>query len=114
MLNESCPVVCRILDAEWLPWEELLLASLCLKPCPDSGYNATMRAGYREVSEAADLQQAPYSWVIDGRYYIQGRKAEMKPSDLHEVPGGIEELKSFVGIVGRPLPRVCGSVIVKI
>jgi hypothetical protein len=38
----------------------------------------------------------------------------MKPRDSHEVPGAIEELKSFVGIVGRPLPRVCGSVIVKI
>jgi len=38
----------------------------------------------------------------------------MKPSDLHEVLRSIEELKSFVGIVGRPPPRVCGSVIVKI
>jgi hypothetical protein len=35
----------------------------------------------------------------------------MRPRDSHEVPGAIEELKSFVGIVGRPLPRVCGSVI---
>jgi hypothetical protein len=27
---------------------------------------------------------------------------------------GIEELKSFVGIVGRPPPLVCGSVIVEV
>jgi hypothetical protein len=33
---------------------------------------------------------------------------------LHEVPGGVEELESFVGIVGRPPPPVCGSVIVKV
>jgi hypothetical protein len=38
----------------------------------------------------------------------------MKPRDLYKVPGGIEKLKSFVGIVGRPPPWVCGSVIVKI
>jgi hypothetical protein len=38
----------------------------------------------------------------------------LKPGDLHEVLGGIEELKSFVGIVGRPPPPVCGSVIVNV
>jgi len=32
---------------------------------------------------------------------------------LHEVPGGIEELKSFVGII-RPPPPVCSSVIVEV
>jgi hypothetical protein len=68
-----------------------------------------MRAGYRE-----DLQQAPYSWVIDGRYCVYARKAELKPRDLHQVPRGIEELKSIVGIVGRPPPPVCGSVIVSV
>jgi hypothetical protein len=38
----------------------------------------------------------------------------LKPGDLYKVPGGIEELKSFVGIVGRPPPPVCSSVIVNI
>jgi hypothetical protein len=38
----------------------------------------------------------------------------LKPGDLHEVPGGIEELKSFVGIVGRPPPLVYSSVIVNV
>jgi hypothetical protein len=38
----------------------------------------------------------------------------LKPTDLHEVPGGMEELKSFVGIVGRPPPPVCGGVIVNV
>jgi len=42
------------------------------------------------------------------------RKAELKPRDLHQVPRGIEELKSFVGIVGRPPPPVCSSVIVEV
>jgi hypothetical protein len=73
-----------------------------------------MRARYRERSKATDLQQAPYSWVVGGRYCVQARKAELKPRDLHKVPGGIEELKSFVCIVGRPPPPVCGSVIVEV
>lgn len=30
------------------------------------------------------------------------------------MPGGIEELKSFVGIIGRPPPPVCSSVIVEV
>jgi hypothetical protein len=30
------------------------------------------------------------------------------------VPGGIEELKSFVGIIGRPPPPACSSVIVEV
>jgi hypothetical protein len=56
MLNESCLVVWpRILDAEWLPREELLLVSLCLELCPNSRYNTTVWAGYREVSKATDL-----------------------------------------------------------
>jgi hypothetical protein len=38
----------------------------------------------------------------------------LKPGDLHEVLVGIEELKSFVGIVGRPPPPVCGSVMVNV
>jgi hypothetical protein len=38
----------------------------------------------------------------------------LKPRDLHEVPGGIKELKSFVSIVGRPPPLACGSVIVEV
>jgi hypothetical protein len=42
------------------------------------------------------------------------RKAELKPRDLHEVLGGIKELKSFVGIIGRPPPPVCSSVIVEV
>jgi hypothetical protein len=38
----------------------------------------------------------------------------LKPKDLYEVLGSIEELKSFVGIVGRPPPPVCGGVIVNV
>ena len=38
----------------------------------------------------------------------------MKPRDSHEVPGGIEELKSCVGIIGRPPPLVCSSVVVEV
>jgi hypothetical protein len=42
------------------------------------------------------------------------REAELKPRDLHKVPGDVEELKSFVGIAGcSPLP-ICGSVIVNV
>jgi hypothetical protein len=55
-----------------------------------------------------------YSWVVNRRYYIQARKAEIKLRDLYEVPGGIEKLKRFVGIVSRLLPPLYGSVIVKI
>jgi hypothetical protein len=38
----------------------------------------------------------------------------LKLRDLHEVPGGMKDLKSFVGIFGRPLPPGCGSVIVNV
>jgi hypothetical protein len=30
------------------------------------------------------------------------------------MPGGIDELKSFVGVIGRPPPPVCSSVIVEV
>jgi hypothetical protein len=71
-----------------------------------------MRAGYRKTRKATDLQQALYSWVIYGRYYISVRKADLKPRDLYEVLGGIEELKSFIGIIGRPPPPVYSSIII--
>lgn len=41
-------------------------------------------------------------------------EGRVEARDLHKVPGGIEELKSFVRIVGRPPPPVCGSVIVEV
>jgi hypothetical protein len=45
MHKESYPVVwARILDAEWLPWEELLSTYSHLEPCSDFGYDAAMRA----------------------------------------------------------------------
>jgi hypothetical protein len=51
MREESCPVVWpRILNAEWLPWEELLSACPRLELCSDFGCDATMRAGYRVVA----------------------------------------------------------------
>ncbi len=38
----------------------------------------------------------------------------MNSRDLHKVPGGMEELKSFVGLVGRRLLPVCSTVIVNV
>jgi hypothetical protein len=55
------------------------------KLCSNSGYDIIIRAEYREMSKATDLQQALYSLVIDGRYYVYARKAELKPRDLHQV-----------------------------
>ena len=55
------------------------------------------RAGYREMKTAS-----------------QARKAELKPRDLYKVPGGVEEFKSFVGIIGCPPPPLCSSVIVEV
>jgi hypothetical protein len=42
------------------------------------------------------------------------KEGRLKPRDLHEVPGGIDELKSFVGVTGRPPLPVCSSVIVEV
>jgi hypothetical protein len=54
--KESCPVVWpRILDAEWLPWEELLSACPRLEPYSDFGCNAIIRARYHEIRKATDL-----------------------------------------------------------
>jgi hypothetical protein len=56
MRNKSCPVVWpRVLDTEWLPWEEFLFVCSCLEPCSDSGCDATMWAGYCEMRKATDL-----------------------------------------------------------
>ena len=103
VLDESGPVLWFwVLHAKRPPREKLLPVSPSLEYCPHWGRNATMRARYGEMNEATEFQQAPYSWVINRRYGARARKADLKPRNLYEVPGGIEELRSFKGILGRP------------
>jgi hypothetical protein len=45
----------RILDAEWLPLEEVLSACFRLELCSDFGCDATMRTGYCEMRKATEL-----------------------------------------------------------
>lgn len=45
---------------------------------------------------------------------MQARKVELKPRHLHNVPVGVEELKSFIGIVSGPPPPVCDGVTIKV